>query len=251
MERVNLFFLHGFLGRPSDWAAVKAHLPSSEAVRFFIPDYFKDPHLGPQHSLDVWAENFTKWVELNGCAGERNILVGYSLGGRLALHALKRRPALWYKAVLISTNPGFNDLHESLDPISVERQQRWMNDSYWAEEFQKAPWEMVLRNWNAQPVFGGSEKEPLRIEQDYSRESLSLALTQWSLAQQRNMRPLLQSQLSKIIWLVGERDTKFVELSRRLEQEVPGLQVKVISEASHRIPFDNPRDLAASVSSFL
>lgn len=247
MERVNLFFLHGFLGRPSDWAVVKAHLPQHDGLRIFTPDYFKETSLGPQHSFESWADNFTRWVEIHGCSGERNILVGYSLGGRLALHALQRKPGLWHRVVLVSTNPGFNDVHEFFEPTSEERRQRWMNDSFWAEEFLKAPWDTVIRNWNAQPVFGGGETEPLRIEKEYSREMLSLALTQWSLAQQRNMRDLLQKQTAKVLWLVGERDEKYVEMSRRLQQEVPGLRWDIIPASSHRILFDSPKELGEKI----
>lgn len=251
MERVNLFFLHGFLGRPSDWAVVKAHLPQSEGLRVFTPDYFKDLSLGPTHSFEAWADNFIRWVETHASSADRNILVGYSLGGRLALHALQKKPGLWYKVMLISTNPGFNDMHECFDPISEERRQRWMNDSYWAEEFLTAPWDMVLRNWNAQPVFGGGEAEPVRHEKEYSRETLSLALTQWSLAQQRNMRGLMGKQMPKLIWLVGDRDEKFLEMSRRLTDEVPGFHFESVTSASHRVLFDSPKELGERLRSLV
>ncbi|WII72473.1 alpha/beta fold hydrolase [Bdellovibrio sp. 22V] len=251
MERVNLFFLHGFLGRPSDWAVVKAHLPQRENLRIFTPDYFKEMSLGPQHSFANWGANFTKFVELHGCSADRNILIGYSLGGRLALHAFEKKPALWHKLILVSTNPGFNDPHETFDPNSEERRQRWMSDSYWAEEFLKAPWDMVIRNWNAQPVFGGGENEPVRVEKEYSRETLSLALTQWSLAQQKNMRPLLQKNLQKILWLTGERDEKFMEMSRRLAEEVQGLRTEVVPASSHRVIFDSPKELGERIKNLV
>lgn len=247
MENVNLFFLHGFLGRPSDWDAVKASLPRHAGLRIFTPDLFNELALGPRHSFEAWADNFTNWVESLGCSSEKNILVGYSLGGRLALHAFEKCPSLWKKLVCVSTNPGFNDRYGCLDTDSEERCLRWMNDSYWAEEFMKAPWDSVVRTWNAQPVFGGGENEPVRSEMDYSREALGLALTQWSLAQQKNMRPLLQAHVEKVIWIAGEKDEKFMDLSNSLQQEVNGLVVETILESSHRVLFDNPRGLSESI----
>lgn len=251
MERVNFFFLHGFLGRPDDWNAVKASLPRHEGLRVFTPDLFNDSLLGPQHSFEDWANNFINWVESLGCCSEKNILVGYSLGGRLALHAFEKCPSLWKKLVCVSTNPGFNDHCSSFDVNSEERRLRWMKDSYWAEEFIKAPWDSVLRSWNAQPVFGDGENEPVRFEKDYSRESLGLALTQWSLAQQKNMRPLLQEYAEKVIWIAGEKDEKFMEMSDQLACEVNGLHVESILEASHRIPFDNPAGLSHTIRDLL
>ena len=247
MERVNLFLLHGFLGRPADWEAVKASLPKNDRIKIYTPDYFKDKNLSPTHGFATWAQNFNRWVQMETHGADRNVLIGYSLGGRLALHALEQKPALWYKSLLISTNPGFNDHCASFDPQSEERRQRWMSDSYWAEEFLKSSWETLINNWNAQPVFGGSEKEPSRIEKDYSRELLGLALTQWSLAQQKNMRPLLQELANKISWVVGERDEKFVALAEALHQDIKQLKTEVIPEASHRVLFDSPKDLAERI----
>ncbi len=251
MERINVFFLHGFLGRPADWAMVKAFLPQREDVRVFTPDYFKELTLSPQNSFANWADNFTQWVEQYGCGNDRNILVGYSLGGRLALHALEKKPDLWNRAVLISTNPGFDDSYDSFNPDSDERRQRWLSDSYWAEEFLKAPWDIVLRDWNSQPVFGGGSNEPVRLEKDYSRELLSLALTHWSLAQQKNMRSTIKKYMHKLLWVVGERDEKFLESSRRLHTEVSGLMLETVPDSSHRVLFDSPKELGRKIAQLI
>lgn len=251
MERVNLFFLHGFLGRPSDWEAVKASLPPHDRLKVYTPDYFRDSNLSPRHSFEEWAANFNRWVQLETKGTDRNVLIGYSLGGRLALQALVQKPALWYKSMFISTNPGFDDNLSYFDPVSEERRARWINDSYWAEEFLKAPWEMVMRNWNAQPVFGGGATEPVRMEKEYLREYLGLALTQWSLAQQRDMRPFVKDLASKIIWLAGEKDEKFVDLSKGLKETIGNMSMDIIPEASHRVLFDRPRDIAERIKNLL
>lgn len=247
MERVNLFFLHGFLGRPTDWDAVKAELPQNDRIKIYTPDYFKEKNLSPHHNFNDWAYNFNGWVKMETNGAGRNVLIGYSLGGRLALHALEQKPALWSKIILISTNPGFNDHHKSFDPNSEERCQRWANDSYWAAEFLNSSWETLLRNWNAQPVFGGGDNEPLRIEKDYSRECLGLALTNWSLAQQKNMRSVLQKLATNICFTVGERDEKFVILRDQLRSEIQNLKTELISGASHRVPFERPKNLAEQI----
>lgn len=248
MEMVNLYFLHGFLGRPTDWLGVQQPLARFKEVRFFTPDYFKDEDLNPRNDLKTWTDNFIARIEKKLNPREKNVLVGYSLGGRLALHALERRPEIWDEVFLISTNPGFNDDLSSLDSSSEERMQRWMNDAYWAEEFMKAPWDIVTKGWNAQPIFGKTTKEPLRLEKDYSRELLSLALTQWSLAQQKNMRSVIRENVGKIHWIVGERDKKFVSISESLALDVPGLVVRQMPMASHRVLFDNPEVLSMLMS---
>ncbi|KYG67467.1 hydrolase [Bdellovibrio bacteriovorus] len=247
---MNLIFLHGFLGRPSDWALVKAYLPFGD-VHIYTPDYLKDPQLGPQNSFETWAENFVKWTEKVVGGTKQNILVGYSLGGRLALHALEKKPDLWKKVVLISTNPGIEDAQHEDIGRSEERQKRWLSDAYWAEEFAKSPWETVLRNWNSQPVFKGGAAEPPRVETDFSREVLSLILTQWSLAQQRNMREVIAKYVQKIHWLVGETDEKFMALTEQLKNQIRELQVDVVMGAAHRVPLDNPKGLGERINKLL
>lgn len=250
MERVNVIFLHGFLGRPADWSLIKDMLPSG-SIHTYTPDYTSEPELGPQHSFEAWGENFVRWTERVVGSHHRNILVGYSLGGRLALHALEKNPHLYDKVILLSTNPGFEDEFHDRIELSEERKKRWLSDSYWAEEFSKTNWETVLRNWNAQPVFGGGTTEPIRKETDYSRETLGLVLTQWSLAQQRNMRDVLIKNLSKVHLLVGESDEKFLSLTLQLKRRVPDLKVDMIPHAGHRIPFDSPERLAEKILKLL
>lgn len=251
MERVNLIFLHGFLGRPSDWALVKAYLPLGGGVHIYTPDFLKEPLLGPQNTFEVWADYFNKWAEKVVGLQHKNVLIGYSLGGRLALHAVENKPDIWSKVILLSTNPGIEDNHHGDISRSVERSKRWLLDSYWAEEFAKAPWETVLRNWNAQAVFKRGMAEPPRIETDYSREILSLILTQWSLAQQRNLRSLIARYIHKIHWLVGEADEKFMAMTEQLKKDIESLQADVIPGAGHRIPFDNPKALGERLRDLL
>ncbi|MGZ3780936.1 MAG: alpha/beta fold hydrolase [Pseudobdellovibrionaceae bacterium] len=243
MEKINLFFLHGFLGRPSDWDAVKACLPQSQNIRIFLPDFFNEPGLGPHHSFEEWAHNFTKWVENLGLKSDKNILIGYSLGGRLALHAFENDPSLWTRIICVSTNPGFDDVFDGSAPLSKERLSRLDNDTEWSRAFEAKPWIELIQKWNAQAVFNGGGSEPTRFEGDYRRYNLSLALTRWSLALQKNMRSMLKKHAKKIVWVVGENDYKFVEISKLLKEEITELKVNTVNKASHRVLFDNPTEL--------
>jgi 2-succinyl-6-hydroxy-2,4-cyclohexadiene-1-carboxylate synthase len=251
LEKLNLFFLHGFLGRPADWGKVLASIPEEKNLRLNVPDYFNMDALNPTRSLSEWAENFNEWAKRSSQNSGKNIFIGYSLGGRLGLHALANNPSFWDEVILISTNPGFNDDCAGFEPTSEIRRQRWLTDSFWAQEFLTGSWETTLRNWNAQPIFSGGEDEPRRDEAHYSRDNLSLALTHWSLANQKNMRKLIKEQAHKIHWLVGSRDEKFVQMAENLKLENPKLKVEVIDESSHRVLFDRPKSLAEKIQKLL
>lgn len=214
-------------------------LPAS--VHIEKVDYFQIEKLSPRHSFAEWGTAFNDFVRTQGF--QKNFVVGYSLGGRLALQAVGRDPELWAQGVCVSTNPGFADDFQEFNPVSSAREKRWISDSSWAEKFQSAPWENVLKAWNGQPVFAGSVVEPARLEKNYSRELLSLALTNWSLAQQPNMRTLLRLHPEKFSLIVGASDQKFYDIGVELRKSISSLQVYAVPDASHRILFDRPQDL--------
>lgn len=242
MERVDVYLLHGFLGKGSDWASVIAGMPAMANVFFHPLDYMKLETLNSFNSFEEWASQFNNQILEHA---SRKILVGYSLGGRLALQALKKDPSKWDHVLLLSTNPGFDDDIAGEVVGSPLREDRWLKDTEWAQLFKQAPWNDLLRSWNAQSVFIGSKAEPKRLEGDYDRHLLEMALTNWSLAMQDNMRPLLKAYEKKITWLTGELDTKFLQQAESL-QLLHGIAMNyvTVTGASHRILFDAPLEVA-------
>src|SRR5262245_20355380 len=127
---MNLHYLHGFLGKATDWEGValedypswtydffsRLSAPRGGSACQFLP--------GPFASLPAVAD----WI--NARAKESpapRILIGYSLGGRLALHCLTQTPSLWSGGVIISGHPGLGD--------PQMRQERRETDRKWAQRF--------------------------------------------------------------------------------------------------------------------
>jgi 2-succinyl-6-hydroxy-2,4-cyclohexadiene-1-carboxylate synthase len=251
VEDIKIYFLHGFLGLPKDWEPIAKQLENQFKCQTVLVDYLNQAHLGPKHSFEDWAQHFNREVETSSASVSKNILVGYSLGGRLALHALESHPRLWNQVFCLSTNPGFDDDKTTYDALSEERRQRWLSDSLWAEEFQSLSWNKVLSKWNAQAVFAKSSKEPLRNEADYSKESLSLALIRWSLSKQRNLRPIIRKHVDRLQWMVGERDQKFISITDNIYKKIPELRWNKVPEASHRLIFDNSKFVADRLADYI
>ncbi len=210
--------LHGFLGQGRDWDAVRA--ATKTPLDWFCPDLFASA--GPE-----WTP-----PELGG----RAWLIGYSFGARLALRWLAERPELWRGAVLLSVNPGnfFTD---------EERAARRESDRAWAHALRELSWEELLSRWNAQNVFAGA-RAPERMEKDFNRARLALAMERFSAADQFTEPSRLPSSL---VWLAGENDHKFC----RLQEEVrlagfPG-SFFTVHGAGHRILFDTPEVVASTL----
>jgi 2-succinyl-6-hydroxy-2,4-cyclohexadiene-1-carboxylate synthase len=199
--------LHGFLGAPSDWD----HWQNVIAYP-----------VGTAKSLNTWAEQFNQWVEANTQAPR--ILVGYSMGGRLALHALIQNPDLFAKAILISTHPGLTN--------AQERKTRLVSDKAWAYRFRNDPWDQLMADWENQPVFKDAHR-PIRVESEFNREVLAEQLENFSLAQQEDLLPLLPK--IPIQWVTGSKDTKFEQLAKHAAASHPTSTHRSIEGGTHRV----------------
>ena len=231
--KIRVVALHGFLGHAADWQPVfdeiRALRPNWELL---APDWMEFLQTEQPLTFAGWANRFLGWCRTLPAA--KNTIVGYSLGGRLALHAVDRQPELWSAGVFLSTNPGLVDPKEKLA--------RWQSDQDWAREFRQEDFATVLAKWNSQPVLqGGSEPD-----RNFNRNHVALlsqCLNSFSLGLQNDFRDRMDLWHLRQIWAAGTRDRKFSELLKTLP-ELPEIQKWEVDEASHRLIFDAPQEVA-------
>lgn len=231
-----VFALHGFLGQSSDWDVVQQKL--QDDVIFQTMDLFSKDSL-PVSDLSSYTSALMQQVQqiqqkqmALPNAGKK-IFLGYSLGGRLGLHLLLNHTEAFDAYVFLSTNAGMGTSQVE------ERQQRILHDQNWANQITDQSWEEFLQKWNTQAVFSGSVQEPLRQRSDYDLQKLRQALDFWSLGRQQNFSEVLKKHQSKVHWVVGDRDTKYLQAAQSLQAE--GCLQKVIQiDSGHRIWCDNP-----------
>jgi 2-succinyl-6-hydroxy-2,4-cyclohexadiene-1-carboxylate synthase len=166
---------------------------------------------------------------------QADVLLGYSMGGRLALRLLESGAAAASAAVIISA--GLNAPDEG-------RRQR---DEAWARRFESEEWSSLMRAWNAQDVFGGHVVE--RREADYDRAELARQLREYSPAVLPP--PRLESIETPILWIAGERDTKYVNIAREAVRRLPHAELWICPNAGHRVPWEQPELLVARLRTFL
>lgn len=167
-------------------------------------------------------------------AGDRgNVLLGYSMGGRLALQLLERQR--FEKAIIVSA--GLNAPDEA----------RRLRDEEWARRFESDDWDSLMRDWNAQPVFGGHVLE--RREEDYDRAELARQLREWSPAVLPP--PRLESIETPVLWMAGERDAKYVAIARQAVARLPHAELWICPDAGHRVPWEQPRLFVERLRRFL
>ena len=219
---MTLIALPGFLGEPEDWGCFDA--PSLGVERFM-------PHsVGHAFSLGSFAEAFNRNV-LSYTEPPR-ILMGYSMGGRLALHALLQSPAIWAAGILVSTHPGLTQ--------EEEREKRFKADHLWAQRFLEEPWEQLMRAWENQPIFQNATHRFVRQESD--RRLLAVQLVAFSLGVQEDLRPAIQKLDLPLLWIAGEKDGSYFAHAQQMAALHPTSQVQLIPNAAHRAPWEAPQE---------
>lgn len=233
-----IWCLHGFLGSSADWTPFQEAWQEAAGMPARKLDLFDKP-LAPETPAQ-WASKFVRAVRR---VDEAPTLAGYSMGGRLALHALLADPQLFRAAVIISA--GLGTVGEEA------RQARRVRDDWWASRFEGDAWERVVADWNAQPIFEGSPPPAAREESDFDRDALATALRFWSPAVQKPIAELLPAITTPVLWIAGERDGRYVDEARRAAALLPNCTLWIVPAAGHRVPWEIPDAFRARVAEFL
>ena len=192
-----LICLHGFLGRGADWDFLREAGFDIQAPSFFAGDTIE--------SVRPSADD---------------VLVGYSMGARLALQMMQTHRVK--KAVLISTG------------VAAPEPGRKELDETWACRFESSePWESIIDAWNRQSVFAGRANPLTRNEADYDRKRLAAALREPRQVQ-------LEGIAAPTLWIAGEDDVKYREAARRASGQLKNSQLWICPGAAHRVPWEQP-----------
>lgn len=236
-----IWCLHGAVGQASDWDAFSSALAAEghpcrgvELWRFLECEGI---------GLSQWAAAFN--AEVRAAGGEENVLIGYSMGGRLAFHALLDDPPLWQKAVIVSAHPGLID--------EVERLHRMADDAEWAAAALTSDWKIFLEKWDAQGVLRGPVERPdpdPRMRLVNRRRAIARSFMEWSLGKQDNLRDRFFEISCPLLWLTGQGDEKFTSLACESIDLLPSGHHRILP-GGHRLPWENPDQFLQEVRTML
>lgn len=200
-----LVLLHGLLGDANDWQPVQAALAGLPSLALDLPGH------GSNRAVRVAGfEQAHRWLcgELAARDIDRYQLVGYSLGGRLALYHASQSPAGLQALLLENCHPG-------LPP--AERPARLAHDEGWARRFEQEPLASVLADWYRQGVFAdlGEDARARQIARRLGNDGKAVAamLRATSLGQQPDLGDWLAQGTLPVTYVSGKRDHKFHQLA--------------------------------------
>jgi 2-succinyl-6-hydroxy-2,4-cyclohexadiene-1-carboxylate synthase len=173
-------------------------------------------------------------------------VIGYSLGGRLALHLALRHPDTVQSLVLIGATAGIDD--------DAARAPRAADDAALADHIVDVGVDAFLHEWLAQPLFADL---PAWARFDAERRANTAAGLADSLRHAGTgvMEPLWD-RLGAIdvpsLVLAGERDAKFAGLARRLAEAIGAdASVDLVPDAGHAAHLEAPDDVISRVRALL
>ncbi|MGR7468245.1 2-succinyl-6-hydroxy-2,4-cyclohexadiene-1-carboxylate synthase [Klebsiella aerogenes] len=234
-----LVFLHGFSGDCDEWRTVGEAFPAWPRLYLDLP--------GHGGSADIAVDGFTGVSELlQATLNSYNILdywlVGYSLGGRVAMNFACQPRAGLRGLIVEGGHPGLQD--------EASRQARLINDSAWAERFRREPLAQVFADWYQQPVFASlnaaQRASLVALRRRNNGATLAAMLEATSLARQADLRPSLQARDFPFHYLCGERDAKFRAIAQALAADI-----HIIHHAGHNAHRDNPAAVTACLAQIL
>ncbi len=169
---------HGFLGSPDDFSFLKR-----EGV--LIHDLYSMDQF-PQINCD-------------------DTLIGYSLGGRIALEIASEKKFKFNKLILLNSHPGLTDLEEKIHRAEFETQI--------INQLKSMPCGDFIEYWNSLPIF--FHDRPIHITQERYNKSADL-FDRYRLSNQKYYLPEMILHKNKILYLVGLFDEKYMDLANEV-----------------------------------
>lgn len=234
---IEIWALHGFLGHPGDFDSFVASVPWA---KLHAVDIVKT--MESSVNFQEWSLNFLNSLPKSS---SKKILMGYSMGGRFALHVMKQQilseRSDFDAFVFLSAGLGLK--------TEQEKQQRILDDQKWVENFVEKPWDQALKVWNSQSVFQHSS-EKTADEKPWPRWAIEKALTSFGLATQEDFRSMVKTTKIPTMYVLGEMDFKYQNMWKEIGF-TEHVQKLIILDQGHRVLKGSQEILSTALFNFV
>ncbi|MBI4570486.1 MAG: 2-succinyl-6-hydroxy-2,4-cyclohexadiene-1-carboxylate synthase [Chloroflexi bacterium] len=252
-EGPSLLLLHGFTGSSGTWTPYLDAWPGVKTIAVDLLGHGASDSPGDpeRYRMERCVGDLVALLDRLGI--ERTAVLGYSMGGRVALHlalSASGGPERLWALVLESASPGIED--------ASEREERRRSDEALAERIEREGLERFVAYWEEQPVFASQSRLPDAVRAELRRQRLGnnpvgLANSLRGLGAGRQ-EPVLH-QLGElrvpVLLIAGALDQKYCDLARRMAAVLPCAQMEIVPEAGHTVHLEQPEAFDRVVRAFL
>ncbi len=242
-----LVLLHGFSGDATTWREIGAVLQDDYAlIAIDLPGHgqSESPVDAARYRMESVAADIVDILARLG-AGTCHLL-GYSMGGRLALYLALHYGERFRCVMLEGASPGLAD---------KERTTRRIQDEALADTIEAEGIEAFVAHWESLPLWATQSESMIRRQrpQRLRNHPLGLAnsLRGMGAGAQPNLWRILRRLQLPCLLLAGERDAKYRRLNRQMAALTPRAKLALIPAAGHNTHLEQPEAFCRALLSFL
>ena len=241
--------LHGFTQSGQSWREVISLVPHS--WRWIVPDLRGHGETEIAGAARCSMDACTSDLELlwDHLGVERTHLVGYSMGGRLALHVAAHRPERLLSLLTIGAHAGLDE---------DAREGRRQGDEALAERIEKDGLEAFVDHWSALPLFSGLQRRGaayiahVRAERMKNHVAgLACSLRGMGAGVMEPVWDRLTGAEFGCTFVAGQLDHGYVASARRLAGSVPKGRTVIVPRAGHAVHQERPDAFARVLTAHL
>jgi 2-succinyl-6-hydroxy-2,4-cyclohexadiene-1-carboxylate synthase len=245
-----LLLLHGFTGSHETWRPLVDDLTRNHLViTLDLPGHGSSQlPASPDWTFASVIDDLA-WI-IKSLPGGTADVVGYSMGGRLALALAIRHPERVRRLVLESASPGIADDQERAARKRADEQlaARILSDGL--EAF-VAHWER-LPMWESQATLPASIRErQRRIRLGHSAAGLAASLRATGSGAQPSYWDRLVELTRPVLLVAGAKDLKFSRIASRMHGTIPDAWLEIVPSAGHAVHLEQPERYVQLISRFL
>jgi len=233
-----LVLLHGFTQTGRSWQPVLHALAAR--YRAIAPDL--PGHGGFAERRPASFAACDAYVRV--LADQPITLAGYSMGGRIALHAALSLGPRVRRLVLVGASPGIAD--------PAERAARAAEDAALAARIEAIGLEAFAREWGAQPLFAGMPRGIAEIAHADRMRNTAAGLAAALRGLGTGVMPPLCHRLGELTvpveLVVGQRDEKFLAIAERMAAALTDARLHVVPGAGHAAHLEAPEAVAEVIA---
>jgi 2-succinyl-6-hydroxy-2,4-cyclohexadiene-1-carboxylate synthase len=247
-----ILFLHGFMGNSHEFdEAISLLHDDFYCLTVDLPGHGKTKVFGNNECYKMAHTAYALITLLDTLNITECFLLGYSMGGRLALYLTLYFPTRFSKIILESASPGL--------ATEAERVERVKRDEQIARKLERSEtrrdFSVFLSNWYKQPIFGSLENHPYfqqMIECRLQNNPIELAksLRLMGTGSQSSLWEKLKDNTLPLLLLVGQYDEKFIKINTKMAKVSQLCQLKVISRAGHNTHLENTLEFVKNIRDF-
>jgi 2-succinyl-6-hydroxy-2,4-cyclohexadiene-1-carboxylate synthase len=242
-----LLLLHGFTGSVRAWDGLRPALRQRAtliALDLIGHGHTSSPGDAARYTLDWCAR------DLGALLDELRLdsvnLLGYSMGGRVALHFAVHRPERVRTLILESASPGIED--------NAERLQRVKSDVELAERIERDGIPAFVDEWERLQILALRPHVPAGVRANQHAQrllnnplGLANSLRGMGAGQQHPLWAQLSGLQMPVQLIVGKRDSHYRAIAERMRALLPNADLAVVPDAGHTVHLDQPGRFASLV----